>query len=82
MAKNPGNTIEAHDRDTQGSSFSATAGSGVKTSSPRPGEPFSRAAEKPGKYSYERQSMGNQFMINLMLMQMQLIDPNDKKITA
>lgn len=83
MADNPVNVTGTYDimpdHDRQGISFSATAntGPGIQSNTPRPGQPFKRAADKPAS-SYEQQSMGNQFMINLMLMLVQLIDPDNK----
>ncbi len=86
MADNPTNVTGMHDflvEPREGSiSFAAAAtnvDAGIKASAPRPGQSFNRASEKPAKGStYEQQSMGNQFMINLMLMLTQLIDPGNK----
>ena len=84
MTENPTTTLGNYDlladRGQQGISLSPSVpGEGLKISGQRPRSQFVRAAEKPqNPPSYEQQGMGNQFLINLMLMLVQLINPDNK----
>ena len=80
MTENPSlnNTTVLTDADKRQADFDSLANGGIKTGV-RPRASFGRAAEKPANPAgYEDQSVGNKFLVNLMLMLIQLINPDNK----